>query len=122
MSAGKLDLSIEQGATFKRKLIFTSATNVPIDLTGDSFAGQIRSSASNPTIIISFTCTITNPTAGEVEITLTATETSSIPVRASTSPEKESTTYAYDIERTLAGGSKQRVLEGLANVSPEVTR
>lgn len=122
MSAGKLDLSIEQGATFKRKLIFKDSTNQPINLTGDTFAGQIRASASNPTVIMSFTCTVTNAVAGEVEITLTDAQTSAIPVKPSTSPEREVTTYAYDIERTISGGTKQRVLEGLANVSPEVTR
>ena len=122
MSAGKLDLSIEQGATFKRKLIFKDSTNSPIDLTGNVFSGQIRTSPSSTTIIASFVCTITDAPNGEVEITLTDTITSGIPVKPSTSPEKQTTSYAYDIERTIPGGTKQRVLEGIANVSPEVTR
>lgn len=122
MAAGKLNILIEQGATFKRKLLFKDSLNAPIDLTGDSFAGQIRKSASDPTIISSFTCTITNAAQGEVEILLTDAQTSAIPVKASTSPEREVTEYAYDIERTITGGTKQRVLEGVASVSPEVTK
>jgi len=122
MAAGKLNITIEQGATFKRKLVFKDSTNTAIDLSGNAFAGQIRKSASDPTIIATFTCTVTDAPAGEVEISLTDTQTSAIPVKASTSPEKESTEYAYDIERTLLGGDKQRVLEGIASVSPEVTK
>jgi len=122
MAAGKLNLLIEQGATFTRKLFFKDSSNAAIDLTGNAFAGQIRKSASDPTIIATFTCMITDAPAGEVEISLTDSQTSAIPVKASTSPERESTEYAYDIERTISGGTKQRVLEGIASVSPEVTK
>jgi hypothetical protein len=122
MAAGKLNILIEQGATFKRKLVFKDSSNVAIDLTGDSFAGQVRKSASDPTIIATFTCTITNASGGEVEISLTDAQTSAIPVETSSSPEREVTEYAYDIERTISGGTKQRVLEGIASVSPEVTK
>jgi hypothetical protein len=121
MAAGKLDILIEQGATFKRKLIFKDSNNVAIDITGDTFAGQIRNSPSDDTIVQSFTCTVTNAVAGEVEILLTDVQTSAIPVKASSRAERDLTNYAYDIERTTAG-TKQRVLEGIAQVSPEVTR
>jgi hypothetical protein len=122
MSAGKTDLYIEQGSTFKRKLVFKDGSNVAIDLTGDVFAGQIRKSISDPTIVASFTCVLTNPTLGEVEISLTAAETSAITLKAQSTADRQTQDFAYDIERTLVAGTKERVLEGLAKISPEVTR
>lgn len=124
MAAGKLNILIEQGADFKRKLIFKDSNNALIDLTGSSFTGQIRKSASDATIIATFSCTVLDQVTntGEVLIQLSNTQTSAIPVAASKDPEKQLTEYAYDIERTLPSAEKERILEGIASVSPEVTK
>ena len=40
--SGKLDLTIEQGATFSRTITIKDASNVVVDITNDTFAGQVR--------------------------------------------------------------------------------
>jgi hypothetical protein len=123
MSAGKYDLKIEQGATFTRKFLIKNL-DTPVDLTGQTFRGCIRKTASSANIIETFTMNVKDQVTntGEFEISLTATQTSGIPVNKSKTAEREITSYAYDIEREFSDGRVERVLEGLANVSPEVTR
>ncbi len=123
MAAGKLDIYIEQGSSFNYKLTFKDSLGAPIDLTGQTFAGQIRRGAGDPTIIATFTCGILNQitNTGEMTFSLTAAQTSLIPLEPLSEPAKVTTQFAYDLERTLPGGTVERVIEGLATVSPEVT-
>jgi hypothetical protein len=122
--AGKLDFYIEQGATFYRKLVFKDGNQTELDLTGNQFAGKIRRTISDPNVIVEFTFSVldqvTNP--GEVEVMLTDAQTSAIPTKPQKTAERVPEKFAYDIERTLPGGRKERVLEGVAFVSPEVTK
>jgi hypothetical protein len=127
MAAGTLDLNLEQGVDFLRKLIFQdNAVPTPNleDLTGQSFRGQIRQSISNPAIVVAFTFTILDQTTnrGEVEFSLTNAQTTSIPLRAQNSVTREAQDFAYDIERVFTDGRVERVLQGIVKVSPEVTR
>lgn len=124
MSAANLDITIEQGSTFSRTLIIKDSDGDPIDLTGESFAGQVRSVATSSEIAGSFILTllnqITNP--GEVLWEMTADAASDIPVSVQTKAAIKPTFYAYDIERTLANGDKERIIFGVVSVMPEVTR
>lgn len=56
--------------------------------------------------------TVTDPTAGQVSMELTANTTSSI--RAGR--------YVYDVEIEEDGGVVTRIFEGIATVLPNVTR
>lgn len=127
MAAFKLELYIEQGANFRRKLKFSdNATPTPnaIDLTGFVFEGKLRKTIDAQASIVSFTCTvlnqITNP--GEMTIELSAAQTSAIPIKAQKVQNRVTEPFAYDLEVTYPSGYKERVLEGVVNVSPEVTR
>ena len=126
MSAGKLDIYIEQGANFYRKLKFTDnqLVPVPIDLTGFIYTGKLRKTIDAAASILDFTCTVlnqgTNP--GEMTIELTNAQTSSIAMKAQKVQSRITEPFAYDIEVQYPSGYKERVLEGVANVSPEVTR
>ena len=124
MAAAELEILIEQGATFLRTLTFKDDTDTPIDLTGDSFRGMVRLTTDAATPVAEFTCTLlnqgTNP--GEVTIELTPAETSAIPVDAQSKPQRKSKQYAYDIEWVKASGDVERVLQGIAVVSPEATK
>lgn len=123
MAAAKLDIYIEQGSTFKRTLKFKMADGVtPLDISGNTFRGQIRQGISDAAIVASFTCTITNGPGGEVDITLTAAQTSAIELKPQKSPYREPQDFSYDVERVLPDTTVERVLEGLAKISPEVTR
>lgn len=126
MAAGTHDILIEQGASFYEKLIFKTNASppVPIDLTGNTFAGKVRRNIGDSEVIATFTCTVLDQTTntGEVEITLTAVQTAAIPVRPQSSADRTTENFCYDYERTLPSGTIERVLQGLAKVSPEVTR
>lgn len=126
MAAGKLDLYIEQGSTFFRKLKFTDnqPTPVEIDLTGYTYAGKIRKTIGDGTVLANFTCTVlnqlTNP--GEMTVELTAAQTAALPLKAQKTATRVTEAFAYDVEVTYPSGVVERVLEGVCNVSPEVTR
>lgn len=123
MAAAELDLYIEQGAKFYRTLTLKSA-NVPIDITGYSFRGQIRKSQSDSTILASFSFNILNQVSftGQVEMTMSDAVTSSLPVPTATSFVRKTIKYIYDVEVVNSSGVVDRMLQGSAEVSPEVTR
>lgn len=132
MSAGTANIYIEQGSTFRMTLtlrapvISPAPEGLPIDLTGLTFTGQIRATATKTDILASFDFEILDQmdpdTKGMVIVTMDAETTSEIPVKTNSTPEKTNTVYAYDIESTSVGGDTQRWLQGTATISPEVTR
>lgn len=126
MSAANLDILIEQGANFKRTLKFTDnqPTPVEINLTGYIYEAKLRKTIDAAAAILNFTCTVLNQSTnpGEMVIELTAVQTSSIPVKAQKTQIRVVEPFAYDLEVTYPSGFKERILQGVANVSPEVTR
>jgi hypothetical protein len=123
MGAANLDINIEQGATYSLLLTFKDSSNVEVNLTGYTFSGKIKETFSSDTVV-SFTCTLGNQTTntGEVTISLTAVETAAISVKSSKGSQRTLTQYFYDIEAVKPDASIDRVLEGKAFVSPEVTK
>lgn len=123
MAAAELDIYIEQGSRFFRTYKF-SIGGVAVDLTGFTFRGQIRSTQNSATIIASFVFTIlnqgTNP--GEVTCSLSDTVTAAIAVPTSTTACRKSAKYIYDMEYVDTLGDVKRFFQGIAEVSPEVTR
>jgi hypothetical protein len=124
MPAAKLDIYIEQGASFKRKLTFKDSENTPIDLTGNTFEGKVKKNISDSAAVATFTITVLDQitNTGEVMVELTATQTSAIALKSQRTPTRSTEKFCYDIERTLPDLRKERVLEGIAEVSPEVTK
>lgn len=121
MAAGRYDLVIEQGATFSRQVTWQNQDGSAVNLTGYSIAGKLRRKTSDNQAIASFTCTITNASSGIFTFSLTATETAALPTAHSQTADKEFLDCVYDIEATQ-GSNKYRILEGLARISPEVTK
>lgn len=109
--AGSLDLEIEQGATFSRTITIKDATDTAIDISSDSFAGQVRSRPQSSVVEANFTFTITDGAAGEVTATISATDTAAM----------NTGDFVYDIEWT-SGSTVTRLLSGAAVVTPEITR
>lgn len=106
----RLDLSVEQGATYDlysfRYLQDDGVT--PVDLTGWTATGQVRDTAGS--LVFSFTPTIT-ALLGEVDFTFTATQTALL----------TSTSYVWGIELAKSG-VVVRLVEGKILVSPEVVK
>jgi hypothetical protein len=125
MPAGQLEpytINIQQGSDLSVVIYLKDPSNTAINLTGATGTGQIRKTASSSSIVQTFTVVVTGALTGEVTISLTDTQTTAIPVEPSRQAERTVTEYAYDVQMTYADGTVQRVLEGVARVSPGVTR
>jgi len=108
--SGKYNIVAEQGATFN--LNFRVETDgTPWNLTGYTFAMQVRRSTSSNTTLLSIT-SATMTSGGHVSATATATTMSGVPAGR----------WVYDIELTSSGGQVTRILEGRFIVTPEVTQ
>jgi hypothetical protein len=127
MTAGRLDLVCEQGATFRRVLTWT-AGGAPVDLSGWTAEMQVRRrhDAAEPEITLSTAdgrITL-GGSAGTVTLELGAAETSAL--TADTSGKREAvpaaTPYVYDLELTAPDGSVTRLVEGLFKLHAEVTQ
>lgn len=124
MGAATLNIEIEQGASFYRLLTVKDNSGTPIDLTGYTFRGQVRSKYSDASILAAFTFTILNQVSatGQVEMTMTDIVTAGIPVASVSDNSRPSTPGIYDVEMVSGSGTVTRLLEGSADISPEVTR
>lgn len=124
MAAAKKDIYIEQGSSFWTKLVFKDSLNVAIDLTGSTFSAKLRKYLSDATETLTFTCALLDQTTntGEIEVTLTAVQTAAITLKAQKTAERVPEQFCWDIEQTFPSGKVKRILEGVALVSPEVTK
>lgn len=118
MAAAKLNITIEQGTDFSQKLTIKDSVLALVDITAWSFAGQVRASFNATAILATFTFQTLDQTTnrGEVLMKLAHAVTSAIPAG-----KKKLTTYAYDVESTVAG-IIDRVVEGDAILDAEVTK
>jgi hypothetical protein len=125
MAAAKLDIVVEQGATFLRTLTLKDGAGVLIDLTGYTVRGQIRSSQNASSIAATFTGTVLNQTTnkGQASLLISATDTSSIPGDAEqVTPPLKASKYLYDIEMVDGSGVVTRLLQGNVTLVPEITK
>lgn len=125
MGAAKLDINVEQGATFEIVLTIKDSQNAGVDLTNWTFSGALRETLASPNASASFTFTKSNQTTspGEITVSIPATTTAAISCNTrALSGERPSTIYYYDIEALKSDGKTDRILEGRALVSPEATR
>jgi hypothetical protein len=106
------NIPLDQGTTFSSVVTVTGANGLVFDLTGYTARGQIRKSYAS-TSATAFTCSIPSPSAGNIHISLTATQTAAL----------KAGRYLYDIEVVKAAtGEVTRVVEGQVDVNPRVTR
>jgi hypothetical protein len=124
MSAGILDITIEQGARFEMLVTVNDSLGAPIDLTGATFEGQVREAHDAAASVAAFQFTIQNQTTnkGQVSCYLRDAVTATIPVSGSDAGKRVVQKYLYDISYHIVDGYKVRLLQGVANVSGEVTK
>jgi hypothetical protein len=118
------EINIKQGATFRLMLTITDSNSQPIDLTSHVFRGQIRRLPQDTATeaVFSFVIADQVTNTGEVMAEISAADTAAINCVDSTRPERRITTFCYDIESDDGSGIVNRWLEGVANISPEVTK
>jgi hypothetical protein len=111
MAAGTYNFILEQGATFNR-ILTVKENNSAMNLTNYTVASKMRSTHDSGTVVGTFTCTISDATAGEITMQMTNSTTAAI----------EEGIYVYDLEITNSAGTVTRLMEGNITVNPEVTR
>jgi hypothetical protein len=129
MSAGVLNIELEQGATKTFSAVYKTADGLAIDLTGYSGRGQVRLTTATGTTLASFTVVLVETadldTEGnpfwQADITLPASALTGASLEGPRWNNK--VTASYDIELyTAADADVIRLLNGSAFISPEVTR
>lgn len=107
--ARKTNIIIDQGTTFSNTAIPLYSNNVVIDITGHTANGQIRKHYTS-TNAISFTTTVNSNNS--ITFSLAANQTANVATGR----------YVYDINIISASNTITRVIEGVATITPRVTR
>lgn len=106
------NLSIDQGTTYSVTISVADDTGSARNLTGYTGRAQLKRSYYTNTNT-AFTVAINNPSEGEVELSLTATQTSNL----------KAGRYVYDLELVNTGtNAVERIVEGIVTIYPEVTK
>ena len=109
--AAKANIVIDQGADFSTTITVEDASGA-VDLTGYTAEGQIRKHYTSSTKV-DFIITFGSPrTDGQITLSLSAANTAAM----------EAGRYLYDVELTSGVGVISRMVEGIATVTPQVTR
>jgi len=106
------NLYIDQGADFKSNVLIEDTNTDPLDLNDLTIYGQIRRTYLSDTAY-DFTITKVDVSGGEIQIELDAATTESM----------NRGRYVYDIFADDVGnGTTFKILQGIAEVVPRVTR
>lgn len=108
-SATPYDVRITQGDTFSEALLMEDGDGDPIDLTGYSFASQLRRTADD-SLIANFAVSVDISTS-TVTRTLSPTVTRTL-----------AGTYVHDFQQTNPSGQVRTLFSGELEIEPEVTR
>jgi len=105
------NLYIDQGADYSTTISLTDSNGDVLSLTGYTAAGQLRKTFGSSTVAATFT-TVLSAASGQVTLTLSDVTTASM----------EAGRYVYDVLITDGSGTKTRILEGQATLTPSVSR
>lgn len=106
----KANIVIDQGTDWQTEFNLTDVTDEIIDLSGYTGAGQMRKYYTSSSFH-TFDVTIT-PNVGKITIGMDANTTNNIAFGR----------YVYDIELTSNTNITSRIVEGIATVTPGVTK
>jgi hypothetical protein len=111
--AAYVELYMDQGASFTNTLTITDdVTNAPVNISGYTLTSQMRRSYYSANATANITCTIVSANTGNVQMSMTPANTALIkPGR-----------YLFDVETTDNNNYVVRILEGIINVTPGITR
>ena len=117
MSAGQLDITIEQGADWSIGILVTRA-GVALPLTGYSARMQIRAKVTSTDVLLS----LTSGVGGGIDVGGSPSNRLVIHVHNTVSAAWTWRKGVYDLELIDGNGEVIRLLEGAVTVSAEVTR
>lgn len=108
---GKKDLKFVRGDTQDFTIQIMDDATTPRNLTGYTFAAQIRTEPNAAAVAAAFTCTVPNPANGTVRLVLPHAISATLP---------DDVLY-WDFEQTIAG-AVTTLLAGKCTVLADVTR
>ena len=111
MSAGYQELFIEKGADFITSITLNDINGDAYNLTNFTAKSQVRKSYYSSSPTAEFLITINTPSSGVINMSLNSANTSNI------APGR----YVYDVIIKDSANTVTRVLEGIVNVTPQVT-
>lgn len=112
MSAGIYNITIDQGSDFALDLTLREDDSA-FDLTGYSARAQLRRRKNDSSPAATFVCTIPDAAAGSIKIELANSVTATLSAGI----------YYYDLELYQNSDAVvQRVLQGKAQITREITR
>lgn len=100
-----------RGDTEVINLTIRDSAGNPVNLTGSTFASQIRYEKDATSIAANFDCVVTNPTGGVVQLTLTPVSSAAL---------NDGIAY-WDLQRT-SGGVVSTLVAGKVTILADVTR
>lgn len=117
-----LALYIYQGQTFDDRLALTNADGTPVDLTGYSARMQARTDVADATPVLDWSSVdgeiVIDGPGGALSFNVSADATFALPT------DNEPCAWVYDLRIYNAASPPyaERVVQGILNVSPAVTR
>ena len=114
MPAGYQELFLEQGTDFTSSITLDDIYMMPYDLTNIVGKSQMKKSYQSANVTAEFVVTINNPQTGVIILSMDNETTSNV------APGR----YVYDVvikDTTNGVNTVTRVLEGVVNVTPQVT-
>lgn len=108
-TGASVDLLLRKGAAFVKTFTLETSAGTPIDLTGYTFASQIRTQAG--VLSATLTCTIINAGQGTFSISLGAPAIAALTV---------GTRYVWDLEYTNNSATAE-LMRGYVDIVNEVT-
>jgi hypothetical protein len=112
MAAGYQELFVEQGANYSTSITLDDSNGDAYDLTDYQAKSQMKKSYYSTNATAEFTTTISSP--GDGIITLSMSSNTSANIAAGR--------YVYDVIIKSSSNTVIRVLEGIVNVIPQVTK
>lgn len=116
MTAATRNFVIEQGATFKQRIVWKDSSSVPVNLTGYSARMQARRSKTATEVLVELTTAngriALGGAAGTIDLTIPADVTDTFTW----------TRGLFDLELVKPNGEVVRLLRGEFTVSSGVTR
>lgn len=116
MLAAKLNLTIKQGATFRKRLVWRGSNKKPINLTGYTAKMQARSAYGDPQVLFELSTEnggiSLGGTAGTVELYVSDETTATFSFDRA----------VYDLFLYASNGDALPLIEGIVRVIPRATK
>ena len=112
MSAGYLELFIEQGEDFNIDITLDSINGNTYSIVGSNVKSEIRKSHWSANSVASFNATVKDGPLGIINLSLTANTTQNLPYGR----------YVYDVFLTNSGHTRSKIIGGIIYIDPSSTK